>query len=124
MKPADSPTQGQPNPRKKWVKSRIWATFSHVFSLALSPYIFPFLLLFLFIFTLLNLMFIFICVLFLVFLRPCFCSLSVYRGSWRMYVVPVVAQHNGMALYYYCCLQCSCMCRSFVTTELVHFSLG
>ena len=31
-------------------------------------------------------------------------SLSVYRGSWRMYVVPVIAQHNGMALCQHCCL--------------------
>ena len=32
-----------------------------------------------------------------------FVSLSVYRGCWRMHVVPVIAQHtmsNGMALYY------------------------
>ena len=26
-----------------------------------------------------------------------FFSLSVYRGSWRMYIVPVIAQHNEMA---------------------------
>ena len=25
-----------------------------------------------------------------------FFSLAVYRGSWRKYVVPVMAQHNGM----------------------------
>ena len=25
-------------------------------------------------------------------------AVSVYRGSWVMYVVPVIAQHNGMAL--------------------------
>ena len=34
-----------------------------------------------------------------------------------MYVVPVIAQHNGMALRY-CCLQRSFLCRSFVITEL------
>ena len=28
MKPTDSPTQGQPNPRKVRLKSVIWATFS------------------------------------------------------------------------------------------------
>ena len=27
------------------------------------------------------------------------CALSAYRGSWRMYVVPVIAKHNAMALY-------------------------
>ena len=61
-----------------------------------------------------------------VFLYFHFVSLSVYPGCWRMYVVPVIAQHttsNGMALY--CLLLLStrcCLCRSFVTTELV--SLG
>ena len=30
----------------------------------------------------------------------------------------VIAQHNGMALYY-CCLQRSSLCRSFVITDLV-----
>ena len=44
-----------------------------------------------------------------------------------MYVVPVIAQHNGMTLYY-CYLPgttwvASCLCRSFVTTELVLVSL-
>ena len=29
MKPTNSPTQGQPNPRKNWLWSGIWATFSH-----------------------------------------------------------------------------------------------
>ena len=37
-----------------------------------------------------------------------------------MYVVSVIAQHNGMALYYCVYLvQRSCLRRSFVTTELV-----
>ena len=38
-----------------------------------------------------------------VFLDFHFVSLLVYRGCWRMYVVPVIAQpttSNGMALYY------------------------
>ena len=30
-----------------------------------------------------------------------FFSSSMYRGSWRIYAVPVIAQHNGMTLYYY-----------------------
>ena len=48
-----------------------------------------------------------------------FLSFRVYRGSLRIYVVPVIAQHNGMALQlYYRRLQRSCLCRSFVTTEL------
>ena len=40
--------------------------------------------------------------------------------SWHMYiyVVPVIAQHNGVALYY-CRLQRSGLCRSSATTELV-----
>ena len=25
---------------------------------------------------------------------------QVYRGSWRMYVGPIIAQHNGIELYY------------------------
>ena len=29
MKPTNSPTQGQPNPRKNRLKVGIWATFSH-----------------------------------------------------------------------------------------------
>ena len=29
MKPTKSPTQGQPNPKKKQVKSGIWATVPH-----------------------------------------------------------------------------------------------
>ena len=36
-----------------------------------------------------------------VFLDFHFVSLSVYRGCWRMYVVPVIAQHttsNGIVL--------------------------
>ena len=42
-----------------------------------------------------------------------------YRGRWRMYVVPVIAQHNGMALFTAVYpVQRSCLCRSFVTTEL------
>ena len=49
-------------------------------------------------------------------------SLSVYRGSWRMYVLPVTAEHNGKSLYY-CSLPGTtydgCLCRSSVTTELV-----
>ena len=45
---------------------------------------------------------------FLVFLHFLRVSLSIffslweYRCSWRMYVVPVVAKHNGMILYYCC----------------------
>ena len=35
-----------------------------------------------------------------VFLCLHFFCLSVYRGSWRMYVVPVIAQHTGMVLCY------------------------
>ena len=36
---------------------------------------------------------------FILFVLLClsFFSLSVYRGSWRMYVVLVIAQQNGMA---------------------------
>ena len=59
-----------------------------------------------------------LCFIFLfVFLSLSFFSFSVSRGSWRIYVVFVIAQHNDMALYY-CCLQRSGLCRSFVTTEL------
>ena len=39
-----------------------------------------------------------------VFLEFRFVSLSVYRGCWRMYVVPVIAQRttsNDMALYFF-----------------------
>ena len=42
--------------------------------------------------------FFFIVIFLLLFL--CLSFFFVYRGSWRMYVVPVIAQHNGMALYY------------------------
>ena len=39
MKSTNSPTQGQPNPKKTWVKSGIWATFPHSFrGLALFLY--------------------------------------------------------------------------------------
>ena len=38
---------------------------------------------------------------FFVFLFISFFSLSVYRGSWRIYVASVIAQRNGVALYYY-----------------------
>ena len=45
-----------------------------------------------------------------------------YRGSWYMYVVPVIAQHNGMTLHYFYAVylvQRSCLHRTFGTTELV-----
>ena len=48
-----------------------------------------------------------------VFLHLSLCSLSVYRGSWRMYVVP---WHCTTAVYL---VQRGCLCRSCVTTELV-----
>ena len=31
-----------------------------------------------------------------------FFYIAVYGGSWSMYVGSVVAQHNGIALYYWC----------------------
>ena len=37
---------------------------------------------------------------FFVFLSLSFFVLSVYRASWLMFVVPVIAQHNDMTLYY------------------------
>ena len=51
---------------------------------------------------------------FFLLLYPFFFSLSVYRGNWRMYVV---APHYTTAVYL---LQRSCLCRSFVITELVY----
>ena len=49
-----------------------------------------------------------------------FSLFSEYRGSWLMYVVPVIAQHIGMALCYCCLPGTKCwLYRSFVTTELV-----
>ena len=44
-------------------------------------------------------------------------SLAMYRGSWRMYAVLVVAQHHGMALYY-CCLQGSRLCYTSACISL------
>ena len=47
--------------------------------------------------------YLFIYIYYFVFLVYHFVSLSVYRGCWRMYVLPVIPQHttsNGMALYY------------------------
>ena len=69
------------------------------FALALSPYIY------ILFFCLLIYLYVtsFYLILLFVFLCRCFFSLSVYRGSWRMCVVPTVAQLNDMALYY-CCL--------------------
>ena len=64
--------------------------------LLLSPYIFPFL------FCVCFSMFILFYFIFIFVLDLCaslsFLCLSVYRGSWRMYVVPGIAQHNGMTL--------------------------
>ena len=77
--------------------------FVCLFALALSPVYFLFFCAFLsFVTSLFNFhfyfyffVFRFLCVSFFLFF-----SLSVYRGSWRMYVVPAIAQHNGMPLYY------------------------
>ena len=58
-------------------------------------------------------------------------ALSAYRGSWRVYVVPVVitwrrtvsrpAQRHGIVLLstWWIILQRSCLCRSFVATEVL-----
>lgn len=35
-----------------------------------------------------------------------------------LYVMPVIAQQNGMALYF-CCLQRICLCRTSMTTQLI-----
>ena len=70
--------------------------------------------------------YLFIYIYYFVFLVYHFVSLSVYRGCWRMYVVPVMASTQRVMAWhcttYYCCLHRCCLCRSFVTTELV--SLG
>ena len=67
------------------------------FALALSSYIFPFLL---FVYVLLYLLFVCFKLFFLCFLVFNFIYLSVYRACWRMYLVPFIAQHNDMALHY------------------------
>ena len=80
-----------------------FGAFVCVFALALSPnfFCFSFVCLFLYFFTFsLLLLFLILFLCFFVFLF--FLSHSVYRGSWRMYVAPGIAQHNSMALYYCC----------------------
>ena len=74
-----------------------FGVFTCLFALALSPYIFRFIL-FVHFFILLLWSILFLLNYF-VFLCLSFFPVSVYRGSWRMYVVPVKAQHKGMALY-------------------------
>ena len=55
------------------------------------------------------------------------CALSVYRGSWSTYVVPVIAQHKTSANNQHqinaystaSLVQGNCLCRTLVSTELV-----
>ena len=66
--------------------------FIFCFSFFFSEYLFALLLL------CIPIYFLLLCLFLSLFCRSFF-SLSVYRRSWRMYVVPVIAQHNGMASY-------------------------
>ena len=69
---------------------------------------------------LLYFVYLFTCCLYDVFLD--FHFLSVYRGCWRIYVVPVIAQRttsNGMTLYYMYLLLLSTPLLPMSTTELV-----